>query len=229
MRITELRIENIMRIMAVHLKPKSPVVVITGENSQGKSSILDSILMGFKGKKEFPAIPLKKGTKKGSIKISIDGDDTIGPFTITQAISEKGNTLTIEPDNILAGETPRSFLDKLIGKISFDPLQFINEEGKKQRRVLLDLIGIDVDKLDQEEKSVYNERTIKGRDLKAAQSKCEGLKQYSDVKATEEVKVGDLSSKLSKAMNHNQSIENRKTVNAILKEAGIKVKNRMKS
>jgi energy-coupling factor transporter ATP-binding protein EcfA2 len=213
-----------MKIRAIHIIPKSEVITVQGDNGAGKSSLLNSIVMAFKGKKEFPEVPLRRGSKKGIIKMSIDGDDTIGPFTITQSISEKSSTLTIEPDKILAGETPRSFLDKLIGKISFDPLQFINEEGKKQRRVLLDLIGIDVDKLDQEEKSVYDERTIKGRELSTAKVKCEGLKRYLDIKATEEIKVGDLSNKLSKAMSHNQSIANRTAANVNLKESLINAK-----
>jgi archaellum biogenesis ATPase FlaH len=177
MKVVELKIDNILKIRAVHIIPKTPVITITGENSQGKSSILDSIVMGFCGKKSFPAIPIKKGAKRGSIKIFIDGDDTIPAFTITQNITDKSSTLTIEPDKVLAGETPRSFLDKLIGKISFDPLQFINEEGKKQRKVLMELIGIDVEKLDQVEKSIYDERTIKGRKLKSATVKFESLKR----------------------------------------------------
>jgi hypothetical protein len=216
-----------MKIKAVHIIPKSEVITVQGSNGAGKSSLLNSIVMAFKGKKEFPEIPLRRGSKKGIIKISIDGDDTIGPFTITQNITEKSSTLTIKPDKILAGETPRSFLDKLIGKISFDPLQFINEEGKKQRRVLLGLIGIDVDKFDQEEKSIYDERTIKGRELKVAQTKFECLKQYPDVRETEELKVGELSKKLQEAMENNQSIENRTAANFRLKESGIKIRNRI--
>jgi predicted ATP-binding protein involved in virulence len=224
MKITELIVDNIMKVRAIRIIPKSEVITIQGDNGAGKSSVLDAIVMGFKGKKEFPEVPIRKGAKKGSIKISIDGDDTIPPFTIISTITDKSSTLTIEPDKILSGETPRSFLDKLIGKISFDPLQFINEEGKKQRKVLMELIGIDVDKLDQEEKSVYDERTVKGRDLKAAQGKVDGLKQYPDIKETEEVKVGDLSKKLQEAMVFNQAISNRTKANETLKEVALVIK-----
>jgi hypothetical protein len=52
----------------------------------------------------------------------------------------------------------------------------------------------------------------------------DSLKQYPDVKETEEVKVGDLSSKLSQAMNHNQSIKNRVVVNERLKQEGLELR-----
>jgi len=221
MKVTELIIENVMKVKAIHILPKGEVITVQGQNGAGKSSILNALVMGFKGKKEFPAEPIRRGSKKGSIKISIDGDDTVPAFTITQSITDKSSTLTIEPDKVLAGETPRSFLDKLIGKISFDPLAFINEEGKKQRRVLMELIGIDVDKMDREEKALFDERTVIGRDLKVAKARTEGLDYYKDVKETEEVKVSELSVKLTKAMNWNQNIKDRELANEKLKNTGV--------
>jgi len=224
MHVTELTVDNIMKIKAIHIKPRSEVITLQGENGVGKSSVLNSLIMGFKGKKEFPEEPLRRGSKKGSIKIAIDGDDDIPPFTITSTITDKTTNLTIEPTKVLAGETPRSFLDKLIGKISFDPLAFINQEGKKQRRVLMDLIGIDVDELDREEKAVYDERTVKGRELKSAQTRVDGLKVYPDVREVEEIKVGELSKKLQDAMQLNQNISNRTKANETLKEVALFIK-----
>jgi len=224
MKVTELIIENVMKVKAIHILPKGEVITVQGTNGAGKSSILNALVMGFKGKKEFPTEPIRRGSKKGSIKISIDGDDTVGPFTITQNITDKSSTLTIEPDKILAGETPRSFLDKLIGKISFDPLAFINEEGKKQRRVLMELIGIDVDKMDREEKEIFDERTVIGRDLKVAKARTEGLDYYKDVKETEEVKVSELSKKLTDASIYNQALTDRLRDNQLRADEGKRIK-----
>ena len=224
MKVTELQIENVMKVKAIHILPKGEIITVQGQNGAGKSSILNALVMGFKGKKEFPAEPIRRGSKKGSIKISIDGDDTVPPFTITQSITDKSSTLTIEPDKVLAGETPRSFLDKLIGKISFDPLQFINEEGKKQRRVLMELIGIDVDKMDREEKAIFDERTVIGRDLKVAKARTEGLDYYKDVKETEEVKVSELSKKLTDASIYNQALTNSLRDNQLRADEGKRIK-----
>jgi len=180
--------------------------------------------MAFKGKREFPEVPIHKGSKKGSIKITIDGNDTIPSFTIMQNITDKSSSLTIEPLEVLKGETPRSFLDKIIGSISFDPLEFINQEGKKQRKVLMELCGINVDELGKREKEVFDERTIKGRELKSAEAKVKGLRVWNDVKETEEVKVADLSKKLTEAMTFNQDVKNRETANQKLRESGVKDK-----
>jgi len=213
-----------MKVKAAFIKPSDNLIMIQGENESGKSSILDSIVMTFKGDRSLPEMPVRKGSKKGEIVIKIDGNDKIPPFTITRTITDKKASIKIEPLEVLHGETPRSFMDKIIGSVSFDPLEFINQEGKKQRQVLLELIGINVDELDKKEKAVFDERTIKGRELKSAEAKVKGLKVWNDVKETEEIKVADLSKKLTEAMAFNQDIKNRESANQRLKESGMNEK-----
>lgn len=221
MKIVSLMIENVMKIKAAYIQPSDNMVVIQGDNEQGKSSILDSIIMAFKGDRALPVMPIKQGSKKGEIVIKIDGNDTIPPFTITRTLTPKNAYIKIEPVEVLKGETPRSFLDKIIGSVSFDPLEFINQEGKKQRKVLMELCGINVDELDKREKEVFDERTIKGRELKSAEAKVKGLRIWHDVKETEEVKVADLSKKLTEAMTFNQTIKDRHTRNQRRKETAL--------
>ena len=48
MKINKLEIENVKRIKAVRLEPaQNGLTVIGGNNNQGKTSVLDSIAMGF--------------------------------------------------------------------------------------------------------------------------------------------------------------------------------------
>jgi len=223
LKIVSLAIENIMKIRAAFIVPKDNMIVVQGDNQAGKSSILDSIIMAFKGDRSLPEMPVHKGSKKGEIIIKIDGNDKIPPFTITRTITDKKASIKIEPVEVLHGETPRSFMDKIIGSVSFDPLEFINQEGKKQRQVLLELIGINVDELDKKEKAIFDERTIKGRELKSVEAKVKGLKVWHDVKETEEIKVADLSKKLTEAMNFNQDIKNRVLANQNRKNSGVKL------
>jgi len=227
MKIISLAVENIMKIRAAFIKPTDDVVLIQGDNGAGKSSILDAIVFAFKGDRELPAEPVRKGAKKGNIKIHMDGDPKldIPPFVITRTITDKRATLKIEPAEILHGETPRSFMDKIIGSISFDPLAFINNDSKKQRKILLELIGVDVDELDRSEKEVFDERTVKGRELKAAEIKVKGLNRWPEVKEKEEIKMGELSDKLSRAYDWNQDIKNRESINQRLKDKAIINKN----
>ena len=215
MKILKLTMENVLKIKALTVVPSSEVVSIKGENGAGKSSILDAIVINFKGDRDLPKEPIKHGAKKGVVTIDIDGDpdQKIPPFTITRTITPKSTSTKIEPDTVLFGDTPRSFLDKLIGKISFDPLAFINQEGKKQRTALLELIGVDVDALDKKEKGIYDERTAIGRDLKSAQARVGNLNVWPDIKETEEIKVGEFSARIQAAIESNNEIKSRASDN----------------
>ena len=143
MQITKLVAENILKLQAIHITPKSSTIEIKGDNGAGKSSILDAILIGLKGKKFSPPEPVKHGEKKGKIVIDMDGDVSKGipAFTITSKVTNNKIETIIEPSELLNGETPRQFLDKLLGAISFDPWEFVSQEGKKQKR----FIGIKFD------------------------------------------------------------------------------------
>jgi len=230
MKILKLTMENVLKIKALQVVPDSEVINIKGENGAGKSSILDAIVMNFKGDRDLPKEPIKRGAKKGIIKVDIDGDKglEIPPFTITRTITQKSTSTKIEPDTVLFGDTPRSFLDKLIGKISFDPLAFINQEGPKQRAALLELIGVDVDALDSKEKDIYNERTMVNRDLKSSKAKLESLNTWPDVKEEKVIEIDEFSAKIVKAMESNNDIDRRCVVNDNRKADVLAARERLK-
>jgi len=222
MKIISLAVSNIMKITAATIVPRTEVVVLQGDNMAGKTSILNSIIYAFSGDRALPEMPLKKGSKKGEIVVKLDGDKALGisPFTITRSITDKKACVKIEPESVTAGETPRSFLDKLIGSISFDPLKFINEDSKRQRKTLLTLIGIDPDEWDAKEKVAFDKRTEIGRELKVAEAKIANAVTY-DITETEEIKVSDLAEKLQKSIAYNQSLTDRAKVNEALKLSAI--------
>ena len=204
MLITKLIVENIMRLKAINIYPTNSTIEIKGENASGKSSLLDAILIGLKGKKFSPPEPVKHGEKKGKIVIDMDGDASKGipAFTITSKVTNNKIETIIEPSELLNGETPRQFLDKLLGAISFDPWEFVGKDSAKQKQILLELIGVDIDKIDKREKKIFDERTIVGRDLKAAEARVKGL-VFHEIEETEEVKVSELSQKLTDAIEFN--------------------------
>ena len=228
MKITKILIENVLKLKLINIVPKGDIIEIKGENQAGKSSILNAIIIGFKGKKAAPAESVRRGEKKGSIVINLDGDKALGipAFKITSKVTNDKIDTIIEPVELLKGETPRSFLDKLLGVISFDPQEFIQKEPKEQRKILMKLIGVDGDALKAKEDIIFNERTEIGRELKIAKARTEKLQNWPDVKATEEVKVGELSEKLIAATRHNQSIKDREVANEKVKESGINIKDK---
>jgi DNA repair exonuclease SbcCD ATPase subunit len=72
MKIIKLTAENVMKLSAVEIVPKDNLVLVTGENGAGKSSVLDSIVMALCGKSAIPAEPIKKGANKGKIVVELE-------------------------------------------------------------------------------------------------------------------------------------------------------------
>ena len=82
-KIVQLEIENVKRLRAVNIAPDGNMIVIGGNNAQGKSSILDSICMALGGKNEIPATPVRSG--ESNAKIILTTDDFVIRRTFTSA------------------------------------------------------------------------------------------------------------------------------------------------
>ena len=211
MRIVQLIAENIKKLSAIDITPTDSMVLVTGPNGAGKSSILDCVVMALCGGREIPAVPIKKGADKG--KITID----LGDYTITRSFTKDNSYLKIENKDGSNVTSPQKFLDKIVGNISFDPLDFLNNEKKKQKDILLQLLGVNVDEIDKQEKEAREQRTIVGRDATKAETLYKSIEYFSEVKSTKEVSVSDLSVKLREAMERNAAIDQETQANENLK------------
>jgi DNA repair exonuclease SbcCD ATPase subunit len=211
MKIIKLLAENFKKLTAIEITPVDNLVMITGSNGVGKSSILDAITAALCGGREIPAVPIKKGSDKGKIVIDL------GEFTITRSFTKDNSYLKIENKDGSNISSPQKFLDKIVGNISFDPLDFLNNEKIKQRNILLQLLGVNVDELDKKEKALRDERTIIGRDVTKLKAVYQSENHYPEIKATEEITVISLSIELREAMEKNAIIERETLANESLK------------
>ena len=212
MKILRFYAENVLKLKAVEIVPKDNMVEIRGKNASGKSSILDSIVMALAGGKSIPEKPINKGADKGKIVIELP------MYKITRSFTKDNSYLAIEAVDGSKVKSPQKFLDDLVGSISFDPLEFINKEGAEQRRVVLELIGVDVDALDKEEKELRDQRTIIGRDVKTAKATLDGLTFDQEVGVAEEVSVTDIAGKMNTDMEFNVRWDALNTSNEYRKE-----------
>lgn len=121
------------RLKAVDIKPEGAVVEITGKNEAGKSSVLDSILYAFSGR-DIESKPIRDGEEKAKIEVDC------GDFIVKRTITEKGKTLRIETKEGDQKKSPQSFLNDVVGKISFDPMDFIRQDNRKQREIMMGLV-----------------------------------------------------------------------------------------
>lgn len=202
-RITSLQINNVMRVSAVQINPDGNTVIIGGNNAQGKSTTLNSIMMAIAGEKYIPAKPLKDGEKKGMIEIKLDNG-----MTITRRFTEKGTSLKLEDKEGNKLTSQQAILNKLLSTLAFDPLKFMHMAPKDQATTLRGLVGIDFTELDNKYSQIYSDRTLVNREVKNLRAVYNSADGYEGV-PKEEQSVSELLKK------HNEMTEvNKSKINA---------------
>jgi len=163
MKIIELKSSNIKKLKAVELRidKDKNLVMVTGKNAAGKSSLLDSIWYALGGKKNIPDEPIRKGEEKAEITVNLEG------YIVVRTFTDKGSYLKITNKDGSDYSNPQAFLDFIVGNLSFDPLEFSRMESKKQIAELINITGLDLTSLEEEKKEVTQERLFVGRELKA--------------------------------------------------------------
>lgn len=162
--ILSLTAENILRLTAVHIEPAGNTIILGGENAEGKSSVLNCIIMGLEGAGKIKQ-PLHGDSIHGQIGIDL------GDLIVTRTFTPSGDRVVVKSK--ATGKefgSPQAMLNKLIGSISFDPLEFTRMKDKEQLERLRELVGIDTTLLDANRDTAFADRTDVNRRLKFAQA-----------------------------------------------------------
>jgi DNA repair exonuclease SbcCD ATPase subunit len=203
MKIVELTVANVKRLKAVRIKPDGNLVVIGGENGQGKTSVLDSIMYALGGKQTVCERPIHEGEKRAEVTIDL------GDLTVTRTFTEAGGSLSVKKADGSKVAGPQALLDSLAGRLSFDPLDFARMEPAKQKATLQALVGLDFAGLDHERKQAFDERTAVNRRVKELEANLKAAPHHTDAPEVE-VSVTDLSAELQKAQDAEVEFERRK-------------------
>lgn len=128
--IINFQAENLKRLKAVNITPKGNMVLITGKNGAGKSSILDAIWWAIAGTANIQAEPIRKGQEKARIRV--DMGDLIVTRTFTRKKEGPGFTTTLLIENAegMRPRSPQATLDALTSALTFDPLDFLRMKPK---------------------------------------------------------------------------------------------------
>lgn len=201
MNIISLESSNIKRIKALTITPEGNVVVIGGKNGQGKTSVLDSIVYALAGASSHPSQPVRQGEDKGRIVCKLKNG-----LTVTRTFTAAGGTAL----NVTNGEgakypSPQAILDALVGRLSFDPLEFSRMPPKQQLETLKAMVGLDFTDQDRKRKTLYDDRTQANRDAKNTRARMEAMPHYPDAPA-EEVSASDLLAELKRRQEDNKAI-----------------------
>ena len=182
-----LQAENVKRLRAVTIRPDGHLVVIGGDNGQGKSSLLDSIAYAIGGGDEIAEVPIRKGEDHASIILELDD------LTIRRTFAPGGRTtLVVEDRKGKRQSSPQSLLDRLTSKATFDPLAFIRMPAPKQAAALQAVVGLDFSALEKERATLFDERTQVNRELAQAQAVVTTLPVHPGAPSVEQGAAGIL-------------------------------------
>ena len=206
LKVIKLVSENYKKLKAIEIEPKGNVVMITGKNGHGKTSILDSILVALNGKDKNTIKPVREGEERAIIKLDMD------EIEITRVFSNKGTTkLEVISKDGAKYSSPQDFLNKLIGKLSFDPLQFANKCTGEQRAILYELANI-TDKIEElsDLRKVYHDKRynvgVEGKAL--ARNTEEEIKESKEYKDQKEINITTVAEKYKREFGRHTIYEN---------------------
>ena len=200
MRIIKLQAENIKKLKAVEITPKGDIVIVSGKNGQGKTSVLDSIwfaLGGGDATKNTPK-PIRDGEQTASVSLDL------GDIIVSRNWTGNNKTyLKVENKDGAIFKSPQKLLDEMVGRLSFDPLEFSQMSDKEQRDVLLSFLDtpINLDELEEKKQGIYQERTIINRDIKSLEGQLVGFNKPADDLPKEGISTAQIMKEYKDAQN----------------------------
>lgn len=196
MKLIALQAESFKRLRAVRINPGDGVTPIVGRNGQGKTSVIDAVASALGGAACAPTMPIRRGEKAAEVTVDL------GDIKVRRRWTAKGSSLEVFSPDGAKYPSPQAVLDKLIGKLSFDPLEFSRLPAKQQARTLAEFAGVDLDDYAARRKAVFDERTDANRQLKAAQAQLAGMPEVDA--PDEEISVAAVLAELESATESNR-------------------------
>lgn len=208
MKATLIKITNIMGISDLTIRPGT-ITEITGQNGQGKTSIIEAIRsIGVKG---HDATLIRKGETEGRIVIELDNGGTI-----TKTIKEDKSERKYKGSNGDRGGA--SAIEGMLDVLSINPVEFLEAEPKRKLEILLE--SIDIQLSDEElsnavgfpakatgsalecmsalQKSIYDERTGVNRAIREKKATLTQLSETVPTNIVEDptVEIGQLNTEI---------------------------------
>jgi hypothetical protein len=160
--IESLSVHAFKRVEQITLEPDM-FQLVGGNNANGKTSLLDAIWVALGGGAATRDLsrPIKDGHDSATIVLDL------GDLKVERKFTAAGTTLTVTDGDGKKVGSPQTVLDRLIGRLGFDPGAFLNMSDKDQRAAILTLVDLpfDLDELEAERRQVFESRTVIGRDV----------------------------------------------------------------
>ena len=189
MNILQLSITDLKKVSAIEINPEDgKPIVLTGDNANGKSSVLESIILALsnKGLED----PIRHGRPSASVKLVLGTDKA--EYFLERKVTKKGDYLTLLDAMGVPVQKAQTFLNGIIGNYAFDPLEFTKLKAKDQVEALKSAAGLDFSEVDAERAAAYAERTAVTRDGKELAAQLAAVPEPREGTPEEEVSAAKL-------------------------------------
>lgn len=203
MKVTKLSVENIKNIKAVTIEPdqEKNIITLAGRNGAGKSSVINSIMLALDGKSDKNTV--RRGAEKGTIVLDLGDESEKRELVITRDVDGAGKSrVTVTNGEGMYYKAPQTMLNDLRKHISFDPLSFVQLNGKEQAEIILDHLGVNeqIEEIEEERKNTYDLRTLVNRTKKQREAQRDKIPfHFHDDIPEEEISITYLMTKLNDA------------------------------
>lgn len=185
-----LRVDSFMKVALVEMKLDGPgLVAVSGQNAQGKSSLLTAIMAALGGKSALPEKPVRDGADHA--EVDVDLGDKVVRLRVTP---DRRSVLSVEAKDGAKYASPQALLNAIVGDLAFDPLVFATMEPKRQAETLRKLAGLDTEKLEANRARLFAERTHVNRLVKDAEAQLAAMPEVEGPDV--EVSVADIAKRL---------------------------------
>jgi energy-coupling factor transporter ATP-binding protein EcfA2 len=191
MKIVNLYSENVLRLKAVDITPEGPLVLIGGNNGQGKSSTINSMFLALAGRAASKEIarPVRDGAEEAEVRVDL------GDLLVTRKWAGDKTSLSVTSKDGAKYSAPQSILDKLRGTDAMaDPVEFAQLPAVKQKAILMGLVELpfNPEELDAKRKGLFDQRTDAARELKRLEAQLAGMHPAPAGTPDTEVSLADL-------------------------------------
>ncbi len=167
-KITQFEAENVKRIKALTLTPApAGLTVIGGRNNHGKTSGLDAIVWALGGDRYRPS----QAQREGSVlppRLRLELSNGI-------IVERSGKNSDLKVTDASGRKAGQQLLNSFVEQLALDMPRFMQSTSKEKATTLLRIIGLEeqVEKLERQEKELYNQRHAIGQiaDQKAKYAK----------------------------------------------------------
>ncbi len=207
MKIVSLTAENIKRLKAVHIEPgENSMVIVSGRNDQGKTSVIDSIwyALGGKDATKDAKRPIRDGADEASVTVDL------GDLVVSRKwTSNEKSYLKVEGKEGQKFSSPQKVLDSMLGRLTFDPLEFSRMSEKDQRATLLGAIELpfDLEELEAKKLEAFNMRTAVNREVKSLEAQLAARPKPAADVPDEEVSASHVLARLKEAQAKQQAVD----------------------